>query len=129
MMECPGGSDAFYLVAKFCYGITVEVTPQNVLILYSAAEYLEMTEEYGEDNLLPVTKHFLHKVVLQSWKDCIMALKGAEHSIAKAETLPVVSMCLSSFSLMICTDLSLFGWPMMMYGCLQSPGGSILWNE
>ena len=30
--------------------------------------------------------------------------------------------------MMVCTDPSLFGWPMMMYGSLQSPGGSILWN-
>ncbi|KAK7310146.1 hypothetical protein RJT34_07456 [Clitoria ternatea] len=30
--------------------------------------------------------------------------------------------------MMVCTDPSLFGWPMLMYGSLQSPRGSILWN-
>ena len=128
IMGCPGGSEAFYLAVEFCYDVTVELTPKNILMVYAAAEYLEMTEEYGEDNLLARAESFIHKVVLRSWKDCILALQCVEHSIAKAETLPVVSKCLSALSMMVCTDLSLFGWPMMMYGSLQSPGGSILWN-
>lgn len=125
---CPGGSDAFYIAAQFCYGITVELTPKNILMIYSTAEYLEMTEEFGEDNLLSKTESFVHRVVLRSWKDCILALKSAENSISNAELLPIVTKCLVALSMMVCTDLSLFGWPMMMYGSLQSPGGSILWN-
>ena len=35
---------------------------------------------------------------------------------------------LCAVSMMACTDLSLFGWPLMMYGRQQSPGGNILWN-
>lgn len=125
---CPGGSDAFFIAAQFCYGISVELTPKNILMVYSAAEYLEMTEEFGGDNLLAKTESFIHGVVLRSWKDCILALQSAENSISKAEIFPIVTKCLSALSMMVCTDLSLFGWPMMMYGSLQSPGGSILWN-
>ncbi|XP_020253292.1 BTB/POZ domain-containing protein At3g44820 isoform X1 [Asparagus officinalis] len=128
IIGCPGGPDGFYLVAQFCYGITVELTPKNILMVCSAAEYLEMTEEFGEGNLLAMTESFIHKDILRSWKNCILALQSAQHSIFKAETLPIVSKCLNSLSTMVCTDLSLFGWPMMMYGSLQSPGGSILWN-
>lgn len=124
----PGGSDAFLLAAKFCYGSRVELVAKNIIMLYCAAHYLEMTEEFGEDNLLSRSESFFHKNVLRSWKDCIMALQSSETVIGKADELEIISKCLNSLSMMVCTDPSLFGWPMMMYGRLQSPGGSILWN-
>ncbi|KAL8089423.1 hypothetical protein AgCh_039034 [Apium graveolens] len=71
--ELPGDADAFLVAAKFCYQFRVECTARNIVMVYCAANYLEMTDHYGEDP-------------------------------------------------------SLFGWPMLMYGSLQSPGGSILWN-
>lgn len=128
LVAFPGGPDAFLLAVKFCYGIRVELSSKNIIMVYCAAEYLEMTEEYDEENLLFKVDDFFHKVVLRSWKDCILALQSSEHSIPKSETLHIVSKCLNSLSMMVCTDLSLFGWPLMMYGKLQSPGGSILWN-
>ncbi|KAE8691042.1 BTB/POZ domain-containing protein [Hibiscus syriacus] len=92
--EFPGGPDTFLFAVKFCYGIRAEFTARNIITVYCAADYLEMTDEYGEDNLLSKAENFFHKNVLQNWKGYT----------------------------------SLFGWPMMMYGSLQSPGGSILWN-
>lgn len=128
LVAFPGGPDAFLVAVKFCYGIRVELSSKNIIVVHCAAEYLEMTEEYDEENLVFKVVDFLHNVVLRSWKDCILALQSSEHSIPNAETLPVVSKCLHSISMMVCTDLSLFGWPLMMYGSFQSPGGSILWN-
>ncbi|KAG1334074.1 putative BTB/POZ domain-containing protein [Cocos nucifera] len=128
LVGCPGGPDAFLLAAQFCYGVRVELAPKNILMVYCAAEYLEMTEQFDEENLLAVAESFFHKVIFHSWKDCILVLHSSEHSISKAETLHIVSKCLNALSTMACTDPSLFGWPMMMYGSLQSPGGSILWN-
>ncbi|KAM0940322.1 putative SKP1/BTB/POZ domain superfamily, NPH3 domain, NPH3/RPT2-like family protein [Dioscorea sansibarensis] len=125
---CPGGLDAFIIAAKFCYGFRVELSPANILVVYCVAEFLEMTVEFGEENLLAQAEAFFHKVVLRSWKDCIVALQSADNSISHAESLRIVHKCLSALSMMVCTDPSLFGWPMMMYGSLQSPGGSILWN-
>ncbi|KAG0465534.1 hypothetical protein HPP92_019698 [Vanilla planifolia] len=55
-------------------------------------------------------------------------LEMTEEYGSDAEDHPVVHKCLNALSMMACTDPSLFGWPMMMYGSLQSPGGSILWN-
>eukprot|EP01018_Ginkgo_biloba_P004264 Gb_29473 [translate_table: standard] len=124
----PGGPNAFELAAKFCYGVRVELSPSNIGIVRCAAEYLEMTEEYGEENLQPKAESFLHKVVLQNWKYCIQALQNCESVLAKAEELQIVKKCVNAIAVMACTDPSLFGWPMMMYGSLQSPGGSILWN-
>lgn len=125
---CPGGPDAFLVAAKFCYGARVDLTPKNVIIVYCVANYLKMIEDYGEDNLLAKSESFFHKVVLRNWKDCILALQSSESVLAEADELQIVSKSLSALSMMACTDPSLFGWPMMMYGSLQSPGGSILWN-
>ena len=49
LSDLPGGADAFTLVAKFCYGMKFEIDVTNVAMLRCAAEYLEMTEEYGMD--------------------------------------------------------------------------------
>ncbi|XP_027347916.1 BTB/POZ domain-containing protein At3g44820-like isoform X2 [Abrus precatorius] len=126
--EFPGGPDTFLLVAKFCYGFRIELTARNIVLVYCAADYLEMTNEFGEDNLLSKSEIFFHKNIQHNWKDCILALRSSEPVLARAEKLQLVSRCLNALSMMVCTDPTLFGWPMMMYGSLQSPGGSILWN-
>ncbi|KAL2937551.1 hypothetical protein RDABS01_021000 [Bienertia sinuspersici] len=98
------------------------------MMIYCTADYLEMTNQYGLDNLLSRCDSFFHKNILHNWKDCIVALQSAEPVIPLAEKLQLINKCLNAISTMVCTDPSLFGWPMMMYGSLQSPGGSILWN-
>ncbi|KAJ7947921.1 BTB/POZ domain-containing protein [Quillaja saponaria] len=124
--DFPGGPESFLIVAKYCYGIRVDLTARNIILVYCAAEYLEMTDEYGEENLLFKSESFLHKNILCNWKDCILALQSSKPVIPRAEQ--ILTKCLNAISMMVCTDPSLFGWPMMMYGSLQSPGGSILWN-
>ncbi|XP_052173750.1 BTB/POZ domain-containing protein At3g44820 [Diospyros lotus] len=124
----PGGADIFLLAAKVCYGVRMEFTAKNIIAVYCAADYLEMTDEYGEDNLLSRSESFFHSNVLRNWKDCVLALQSSEPVITRADELQIINKCLNAISMMVCTDPSLFGWPMMMYGSLQSPGGSILWN-
>ncbi|CAN6452307.1 unnamed protein product [Victoria cruziana] len=87
-----------------------------------------MAERYGEDNLLAKSDAFFHRTILRSWKDCLLCLQNCEAVLTKSEELQIVNRCVNAISMMTCTDPSLFGWPMMMYGRLQSPGGSILWN-
>ncbi|KAI4299968.1 hypothetical protein L6164_033389 [Bauhinia variegata] len=72
--DIPGGAKTFELVAKFCYGVKLELTALNIVYLWCAAEHLEMTEEYDEDNLISQTESFLSEVVLKSWKDSLKAL-------------------------------------------------------
>ncbi|GJY88501.1 BTB/POZ domain-containing protein [Tanacetum coccineum] len=126
--EIPGGADGFLVAAKFCYGIHVKLTPKNIVMVYCLADYLEMTDEYGDDNLFSKAYSYFHKSVLKNWKECIVALQSCETVVKQAENLEITGKCLNAISTMVCTDPSLFGWPMMMYGRLQSPGGSILWN-
>eukprot|EP01018_Ginkgo_biloba_P002811 Gb_37723 [translate_table: standard] len=129
--DIPGGPDAFELAAKFCYGVKLELTPINVTPLRCAAEYLEMTEEFGEGNLILKTDGFLNHVVLRSWKDSVRTLQSCECLMPVAEDLQIVKKCVDSIAMKACTDPSLFGWPMTegmgMQG-MQSPRGSVLWN-
>lgn len=126
--EIPGGADGFLAAVKFCYGIPVELTARNVVMVCCLADYLEMSDVYGDDNLLSKAENYFRKNVLKNWKDCMVALQSCEAFVTKADNLQIICKLLNAMSAMVCTDCSLFGWPMMMYGRLQSPGGSILWN-
>ncbi|KAL5771877.1 hypothetical protein ACOSQ2_011801 [Xanthoceras sorbifolium] len=127
--DVPGGAKTFELVAKFCYGVKLELTASNVVYLRCAAEHLEMTEEYGEGNLIVQTETFLNQVVLRNWKDSIKALQTADDILLEAEELNIVKRCIESLAMKACTDPNLFGWPVVEHGGpMQSPGGSVLWN-
>ncbi|KAJ4977159.1 hypothetical protein NE237_002265 [Protea cynaroides] len=129
LLDIPGGAKTFELVARFCYGVKLELTASNVVYLRCAAEHLEMTEEYGEGNLIAQSELFLNQVVLRSWKDSVKALQTCEDVLPQAEDLNIVKRCIESLAAKACTDPQLFGWPMMDNGGLmQSPGGSVLWN-
>lgn len=125
----PGGDKTFELVAKFCYGVKLELTAGNVVYLRCAAEHLEMTEEYGEGNLISQTEAFLNQVVLKSWKDSLKALQTCDDVSTHAEELQIPKRCIDSLAAKASTDPNLFGWPVMEHaGPMQSPGGSVLWN-
>lgn len=127
--DVPGGAKTFELVAKFCYGVKVELTAANVVYLRCAAERLEMTEEYGEGNLTSQTELFLNQTVLRSWKDSLKALQTCDDVLFYAEELHIPKRCIDSMAAKAYTDPALFGWPMMEHGGpMQSPGGSVLWN-
>lgn len=127
--DIPGGAKTFELVAKFCYGVKLELTASNVVYLRCAAEHLEMTEEYGEGNLITQTETFLNQVVLRNWKDSLKALQTCDDVLPYAEELNITKRCIESLAMKASTDPNLFGWPVVEHGGpMQSPGGSVLWN-
>ncbi|KAL5731680.1 hypothetical protein ACHQM5_004385 [Ranunculus cassubicifolius] len=129
LSDIPGGAKTFELVAKFCYGVKLELTSSNVVYLRCAAEHLEMTEEYGDDNLIAQAELFLNQVVLRNWKDSLKALKSCEDVLPLADNLQIVRRCIDSLAAKASTDPTLFGWPMVEHGLpMQSPGGSVMWN-
>ncbi|KAF9615361.1 hypothetical protein IFM89_023012 [Coptis chinensis] len=65
----PRGVETFETVLKFCYGLPVDLTPTNIATLRCAAEFLQMTEEYEESNLIAKTEAFLTFIVLSSIKN------------------------------------------------------------
>ncbi|XP_076922955.1 BTB/POZ domain-containing protein At1g30440-like isoform X2 [Bidens hawaiensis] len=131
LKDIPGGAKTFELVAKFCYGVKHEITPSNVVHLRCAAEHLEMTEQYGEDNLISQTEIFFNQVVLKNWKDSLKSLQACadEKIFPHAEALNITKRCIESLAVKASTDPNLFGWPVVDHGGpMQSPGGSLLWN-
>jgi hypothetical protein len=104
LVDMPGGPETFELAAKFCYGVAVELTAANVAALRCAAEYLEMTEDLDEGNLVSKTEAFLNFVVLASWKDSISVLRGCEKLLPWADKLQIVRRCCESIAWKACSD-------------------------
>jgi hypothetical protein len=79
--DLPGGAEAFELVEGFCYnGIdNIESTSNNICKLRCVAEYLDMTEEIQEGNLVRWTRIYLKGLHFWSWTKidkCIEGLQG-----------------------------------------------------
>lgn len=125
----PGGTWAFELAAKFCYGVKVEFTANNIIALRCAAEFLEMTDDLGVESLIERSEEFLQQVILHSWSDSIAALQSCTQFYPLAEDLGLVDRLIDSVcSKATMNDSSRGGWPMQGHRSLQSPGGSLLWN-
>ncbi|XP_016470393.1 BTB/POZ domain-containing protein At5g03250-like [Nicotiana tabacum] len=126
LSDIPGGAKAFELVAKFCYGVKIELTPLNIVSLRCASEYLQMTEETGDGNLITQTEVFLNDV-FGNWTDTIKALETCEEVLPHAEELHIVSRCINSLAMKACTDTKLFNWPVSENDQEGSTGADI-WN-
>ncbi|KAL8106371.1 BTB/POZ domain-containing protein At1g67900-like [Apium graveolens] len=94
--EFPGGTEAFELCAKFCYGITITISAYNIVSARCAAEYLEMTEDLEKGNLIYKLEAFLNSCVLQGWKDSIVTLQSTKTFHAWAEDLGITSRCIEA---------------------------------
>ncbi|XP_059648005.1 root phototropism protein 3-like [Cornus florida] len=108
--DLPGGPESFELAAKFCYGIAVDLTATNISGLRCAAEYLEMTEDLEEGNLIFKTEAFLSYVVLSSWRDSILVLKSCEKLSPWAENLQIVRRCSESIAWKACANPKGIRW-------------------
>ncbi|XP_010453448.1 PREDICTED: putative BTB/POZ domain-containing protein At5g13600 [Camelina sativa] len=131
--DIPGGPDAFLLVSKFCYGVIIEVTPENVVSLRCAAEYLQMSENYGDANLIYLTESFLNDHVFVNWEDSIKALeKSCEQPkvLPLAEELHIVSRCIGSLAMKACAEdnTSFFNWPISLPEGTTSTTTTTFWN-
>ncbi|POO01675.1 Voltage dependent potassium channel [Trema orientale] len=126
--DLPGGAKAFELIAKFCYGVKTELSASNVVSLRCAAEYLQMTEDFGEGNLISQTESLLNEV-FSNWGDSIKALETCEEVQTTAEDLHIVSRLIDSLAMKACADPSLFNWPTTDQNDVKiSPKNAALWN-
>ncbi|XVF77826.1 hypothetical protein PTKIN_Ptkin14bG0078300 [Pterospermum kingtungense] len=93
--DLPGGSKSFALVVNFCYGLNIDVTPTNIAPLYCAANFLEMSDDLQQGNLIPKTEAFLSFAIFSSWKDTFQVLKSCESvSVSPwAKDLLIVKRC------------------------------------
>ncbi|XP_017983429.1 PREDICTED: BTB/POZ domain-containing protein At5g66560 [Theobroma cacao] len=128
--DFPGGSETFEGAAKFCYGVKIDLSSSTVVPLRCAAEFLEMTEEYSEGNLISKTERFLSQSVFKSLKESVKALKSCESVMSLAESLGIVQRLIESIAARASsTDPTLFGWP-VNDGIVEAKGASsqALWN-
>ncbi|GFQ01358.1 root phototropism protein 2 [Phtheirospermum japonicum] len=93
LSDIPGGPEIFEKAAKFCYGVNFEITVHNVAALRCAAEYLQMTDKYCENNLAGRTEDFLSQVALTTLSGALVVLKSCEDLIPMAEDLRIVQRC------------------------------------
>lgn len=118
LSDIPGGPEIFEKAAKFCYGVNFEITVHNVAALRCAAEYLQMTDKYCDNNLSGRTEDFLSQVALTSLSGAIVVLKSCQDLLPMAEQLRIVQRsvdvasskvnhCFPSLSLSLHLSLSL----------------------
>ncbi|KAE8703792.1 BTB/POZ domain-containing protein [Hibiscus syriacus] len=128
--DFPGGSETFETAAKFCYGVKIDLSSSTIVSLRCAAEFLEMFDEYSEDNLISKTDRFLSQFVFKSLKESIKAFKSCESVMSLAESLDIVQRLIDSIAVRASSaDPTLFGWP-VNDGIIEAKGASshALWN-
>ncbi|KAH1118695.1 hypothetical protein AAZX31_17G156600 [Glycine max] len=108
--DIPGGSAAFEICTKFCYGMTVTLNAYNVVAARCAAEYLEMYETVEKGNLIYKIEVFLNSSIFRSWKDSIIVLQTTKSLLKWSEELKVVSHGIDSIATKASLDTSKVEW-------------------
>lgn len=104
LSDIPGGSVTFEKAAKFCYGVNFEITVHNVAALRCAAEYLQMTDKYCENNLANRTDDFLNQVALSNLSGAVIVLKTCEDLLPMALDLNIIQRCVDVISSKACSE-------------------------
>lgn len=104
LMNFPGGPESFELAAKFCYGMDFEITTANISHLYCAAEYLEMTDVYRDENLVTRTEAYLNEVMTQSLKRSVEVLCSCETILHVADNVGIIDKCVNAIAENACKE-------------------------
>ncbi|KAK4783656.1 hypothetical protein SAY86_008030 [Trapa natans] len=94
--DIPGGEDAFELCAKYCYGITINLSANNFLPALCAAKFLRMTESVEKGNFILKLETFFSSCILGGWKDSITTLQATSKLPELSEDLGIVRRCIDS---------------------------------
>ncbi|XP_008788108.3 BTB/POZ domain-containing protein At3g08570-like [Phoenix dactylifera] len=119
LFKVPGGAPAFELAAKFCYGTNFEITTSNVAHLRCIAEYLEMTEDYQEENLIARTETYLNEIVVQSLEKSIEVLCASEGLHPTVDELGILDRCVDAIAINASKEQLVSG-----LACLECDAGS-----
>ncbi|XVE84306.1 hypothetical protein DITRI_Ditri17bG0002500 [Diplodiscus trichospermus] len=104
LLNFPGGPQTFELAMEFCYGMNFEITTANVAPLLCAAEYLEMTEDYREENLIARTEVYLNEVAVQSLEKSVEVLCTCETLPPIAEEVGIPNRCVEAIAMNACKE-------------------------
>jgi len=106
----PGGKKSFQSIVRFCYGRKFDITASNIAPLYCAANFLEMSEDLQEGNLISKTEALLTFLILSSWKDTFRILKTTESISHWAKDLQIVKRCSQAIALKVCANPNASGF-------------------
>ncbi|MBA0583528.1 hypothetical protein Gorai_014382 [Gossypium raimondii] len=104
LSSAPGGPEAFELAAKFCYGINVEITLSNVAMLRCISHYLEMAEEFAENNLEARTEAYLKDMVVPNISSTIAVLHRCESLLPISEEINLVNRLINAIANNACKE-------------------------
>ncbi|PHT41618.1 BTB/POZ domain-containing protein [Capsicum baccatum] len=104
LIGLPGGSDAFGLAAKFCYGVNVEITISNMALLRCATSFMKMTEDISEKNLEIHTKVFLKDAVFPNISNSISVLHRCETLLPVSEKVNLVRQPINAIANNACKE-------------------------
>ncbi|KAK4478384.1 hypothetical protein RD792_013851 [Penstemon davidsonii] len=124
LTNIPGGPQAFELAAKFCYGMNFEITTTNVAPLRCTSEYLEMTEDYRQENLVERTETYLNEVVSKSLEKSLEVLSTCENLLPLADHVRIPDRCINAISINACKEQLVSG--LSRLDCNTSTGSSLL---
>ncbi|KAF7840487.1 BTB/POZ domain-containing protein [Senna tora] len=108
--DIPGGEDAFELCAKYCYGISINISAHNFVPAFCAAKFLRMSESVERGNFVGKLEAFLNSCILEGWKDSIVTLQATSKLPEWAENLGVVRKCIDSIIEKVLTPPSQVKW-------------------
>ncbi|KAE8702217.1 BTB/POZ domain-containing protein NPY2 [Hibiscus syriacus] len=108
--DIPGGSVAFEICVKFCYGIAITLNAYNVIAARCAAEYLGMHETTEKGNLVYKIDAFLNSSIFRSWKDSIIVLQTTKSVLPLPEESVLVGLCIDAIAAKACSDVSKVNW-------------------
>ncbi|XP_028753024.1 BTB/POZ domain-containing protein At5g47800 [Neltuma alba] len=94
--DIPGGEEAFELCAKFCYGISINISAHNIVPALCAAKFLRMTDSIEKGNFVGKLEAFLNSCVLEGWKDSIVTLQTTAKLQDWSENVGIVRKCIDS---------------------------------
>ncbi|MBA0613946.1 hypothetical protein Godav_014300 [Gossypium davidsonii] len=96
--DFPGGAENFELISRFCYNKgEIDINPSNISLLYSAAEFMEMSKSVsGNCNLLEKTKKCIEELGYWTWPDLLVALKHCQEMQQVATSSGILEKCLDS---------------------------------
>ncbi|KAG4381298.1 hypothetical protein GLYMA_15G121700v4 [Glycine max] len=92
--DMPGGADAFEICAKFCYGVSINISAHNFVPALCAAKLLQMNESIEKGNFVSKLEAFFSSCILEGWKDSIAALQATNKLPEWSENLGITRKCI-----------------------------------
>ncbi|XVF26246.1 hypothetical protein REPUB_Repub13aG0282400 [Reevesia pubescens] len=108
--DIPGGEEAFELCAKFCYGITINLSAHNFVPAFCAAKFLRMTESIEKGNFVLKLEAFFNSCILEGWKDSIVTLQATIKLPEWSENVGIIRRCIDSIVEKILTPSAKVSW-------------------